>query len=163
MQSAALIVVSGEVSSSGAGRILDLRVDDSPRPLAELRRLLTKARSYQHWQAAFDLLRGGSLDEDVKAQAAREASLAIELCPPTGDDPERLFRHAFELALAGEADASLPYFKLALRGNPRLVELVPRLVSIGLLPEEPALIRRILEQAQDRALSPTSDEKEEAY
>ncbi len=48
-QSAAMLVVSGTSSSQPwRERLVDLRVDDSPDPLGELRRLIGVHRGYQH-------------------------------------------------------------------------------------------------------------------
>ena len=51
-QSAALVVVSGKpTGQSWKDRTFDLRVDDSPEPLRELRRLVTLQRAYNHMNA----------------------------------------------------------------------------------------------------------------
>src|SRR3989440_12752975 len=48
-QSAAIVVVTGKPTGKPwADRIFDLRVDDHPEPLKELRRLLTFQRAYKH-------------------------------------------------------------------------------------------------------------------
>ena len=149
MQSAALLVVSGDSSEPAwGGRLFDLRVDDHPQPLRELRRLLTKARSFQLWNAAFDSLRDDSAGENRFELARREFERAVEIMPETAENPERLFRYAFELACAGKVEDSLPFFGKAFAANPRLRELVPRLVPIGLLPDDPRVVELIMDQAQ---------------
>ena len=51
-QSAALIVVTGKPTGlSWKDRLFDLRIDDSPEPLRELRRLVTLQRAYNHMNA----------------------------------------------------------------------------------------------------------------
>jgi uncharacterized Ntn-hydrolase superfamily protein len=51
-QSAALIVVTGKPTGQAwKDRLFDLRVDDSPEPLPELRRLVTLQRAYNHMNA----------------------------------------------------------------------------------------------------------------
>src|SRR5947209_18505632 len=51
-QSAALIVVTGKPTGKPwADKIFDLRVDDSPEPLKELRRLVRLQRAYNHMNA----------------------------------------------------------------------------------------------------------------
>ncbi|MCK7522977.1 MAG: DUF1028 domain-containing protein [Ignavibacteriales bacterium] len=48
-QSAALLVVRGKSTGKvWEDRLVDLRVDDSPEPLIELRRLLKVHRAYEH-------------------------------------------------------------------------------------------------------------------
>ena len=57
MQSAALLVVPGESEGSPwRERLVDLRVDDHPRPLEELRRLLHVHRTYEHMNRGDELL-----------------------------------------------------------------------------------------------------------
>ncbi|PWB70613.1 Zn-dependent protease, partial [candidate division GN15 bacterium] len=49
MQSAAILVVTGKPTGQvWRDRLVDLRVDDSPKPLDELKRLLTIQRAYKH-------------------------------------------------------------------------------------------------------------------
>src|SRR5207247_4735155 len=56
-QSAALVVVTGKPTGRPwADRIFDLRVDDNPEPLKELRRLLVLQRAYNHMSAGEDAL-----------------------------------------------------------------------------------------------------------
>jgi uncharacterized Ntn-hydrolase superfamily protein len=51
-QSAALIVVTGKPTGQAwKDRVFDLRVDDSPEPLRELRRLVRLQRAYNHMNA----------------------------------------------------------------------------------------------------------------
>lgn len=48
-QSAAILVVSGKKNADAwAGKLIDLRVDDNEKPLAELSRLLKLYRAYEH-------------------------------------------------------------------------------------------------------------------
>lgn len=149
MQSAALLVLSEDrTEPTGEGRPLNLRVDDHPQPLVELRRLLTKARSFHHWNACFELLRDDSADESRFESARLEFERAIETMPETAENPERLFRYAFELARAGHVDESLPFFSKAFAANPRLRDLAPRLVPVGLLPDDPRVLELIVNQAR---------------
>ena len=76
-QSAALIVVSGK--STGRpwlDRTFDLRVDDHPRPLDELRRLVLLQRAYNHMNAG-DL----AVEKKDNEAALREYSAAAKLAP----------------------------------------------------------------------------------
>jgi uncharacterized Ntn-hydrolase superfamily protein len=50
-QSAALVVVSGKRTDHPWDRVFDVRVDDAPEPLQELRRLVTLQRAYNHMNA----------------------------------------------------------------------------------------------------------------
>ncbi|HYQ79980.1 MAG TPA: DUF1028 domain-containing protein [Anaeromyxobacteraceae bacterium] len=137
-QSAALLVVAG--TSTGrpwADRIFDLRVEDHPRPLAELRRLLTVARAYRHMNAG-DL----AVERKDVAGALREYGAAEKLVP---DSAEMVYWHAAALVEAGRLEESLPIFARAFALEPAWRTLTPKLPAAGLLPDDPAVIRRIVE------------------
>ena len=85
-----------------ADRIFDLRVEDHPRPLEELRRLLLVARAYRHMNAG-DL----AIEKKDVAAAEREYGAAMKILP---DSAEVVFSYAAALAMAGEVDRSLPLF-----------------------------------------------------
>jgi uncharacterized Ntn-hydrolase superfamily protein len=61
-QSAALVVVGAEPAAPGRGRRIDVRVDDHPEPLVELRRLVALAAPYAELDRAIELV--GALDLD---------------------------------------------------------------------------------------------------
>ncbi|HEU4385389.1 MAG TPA: DUF1028 domain-containing protein [Anaeromyxobacteraceae bacterium] len=137
-QSAALLVVAG--ASTGrpwADRIFDLRVEDHPRPLAELRRLLTVARAYRHMNAG-DL----AVERKDVAGALREYAAAERLVP---DSAEMVYWHAVALVEAGRLEEALPVFARAFALDPAWRTLTPKLPASGLLPDDPAVIRRIVE------------------
>ncbi|MGA8893179.1 MAG: DUF1028 domain-containing protein [Anaeromyxobacteraceae bacterium] len=137
-QAAALVVVPGTPSGRPwADRIFDLRVEDHPRPLEELRRLLHVARAYRHMNAG-DL----AIEKKDVAGAEREYGAAMKLLP---DSAEVVFWYAAALALAGEVDRSLPLFGRAYALDPAWRTLVPRLPASGLLPADPAVLSRIEE------------------
>ncbi|HEY6122495.1 MAG TPA: DUF1028 domain-containing protein, partial [Pyrinomonadaceae bacterium] len=76
-QSAAIIVVTGKPTGQPwKDRIFDLRVDDSPQPLQELRRLVTLQRAYNHMNAG-DL----AVEKKDNEGALREYSAAERLVP----------------------------------------------------------------------------------
>ena len=136
-QSAALLVVSGDASEPAwGGRIVDLRVEDHAEPLVELRRLLTVARAYRLMNEGDEHMTNGDVE---KASAAYSA--AAELVP---DNHETLFWHAVTLASAGREDEAMPLFAEAFRRWPLWRELVERLPASGLLPDDPALMQRIV-------------------
>ena len=53
-------------------------------------------------------------------------------------------RHAVALANTGKVDDSPPVFAKAYRLDPILRKLPPRLSKVGLLPEDPKVIERIV-------------------
>lgn len=140
-QSAALIIVP--LKSSGhpwSDYLFNLRVDDSPEPLKELRRLVTLQRAYNHMNA------GDKAVELHDNQAAlREYGAAEQLAP---DNAEMIYWHAVALANMGMLDQSLPLFKRVFAMDHNWADLTPRLPKSGLLPNDPQIIQRIVSQAQ---------------
>ena len=137
MQSAAILVVKG--ASSGRpwnDKIFDLRVEDSPRPLVELRRLVTFQRANNFANDGDRYLERKDYAAGQRAYAAAEALLP--------DFAEMAFWHGVALANTGRVDDSLPVFAKAYRLYPRFRELPPRLAKVGLLPDDPKLIAKIV-------------------
>lgn len=136
-QSAALLVVNGDIAEPAwAGREFDLRIEDHPDPISEMRRLLTMARAYRLMNEGDEHMTNGDIEAAVVAYSGAEA-----LVP---DSHEMIFWHAATLAAAGEVEASLPMFRRAFAMWPRWRELVQRLPAAGLMPDDPALMERIL-------------------
>ena len=136
-QSAAMLVVSGERQAvPWEGRIIDLRIEDHATPVKELRRLLTLARAYRKMDE------GDGLWAEGKVEAALEAYATAESMAP--GNHEMIFWHAATLAASGRVDESLDLFAQAFALWPKWRDLVPRLPAAGLLPDDPALIERIL-------------------
>ena len=136
-QSAALIVAAG--TSTGQpwkDRLFDLRVDDSPEPLKELRRLVTLQRAYNHMNAG-DL----AVEKKDNAGALREYAAAERLVP---GNAEMVFWHAVALVNMGRVDESLPLFRRAFAMDKNWRELVTRLPKAGLMPDDPNVMARIL-------------------
>jgi uncharacterized Ntn-hydrolase superfamily protein len=136
-QSAAIIVVTGQPTGKPwLDRIFDLRVDDSPAPLVELRRLVTLQRAYNHMNA-------GDLATEHKDNegALREYGAAEQLVP---DNAEMVYWHAVALVNMGRVDESLPLFRRVFAADPNWRTLTPRLVKSGLLPDDSKLIERII-------------------
>ena len=138
-QSAAMLVVKAKPTGRPwDDRTVDIRVDDSPEPLVELRRLLNITRSYA-WMNKGDELIADSLFD----QAAEAYAKAATLAP---GNVEILFWHAATLVTVGEIDRALPIFAECFAKDKAWRELIPRLVKSELLPEEKAIIDRILQQ-----------------
>jgi uncharacterized Ntn-hydrolase superfamily protein len=136
-QSAALLVVSGDATlPAWGGRLFDLRVEDHEQPLVELRRLLNVARAYRLMNDGDAFLADGEVERASEAYSA-----ASKLLP---DSHETVFWHAVTLAGAGRADEAIPLFARSFAMWPRWRELVQRLPASGLLPDDPALMKRIL-------------------
>jgi hypothetical protein len=144
-QSAALLVVEGPASSRRwEGRAFDLRVDDHPEPLVELRRLMGRARAIRHMGQAMQLLNLPDRGEASLAQAQAEFAQAERHLEPAGGYVEPVFWYAVGLAGAGFVDEALTHFKRAFAADERFRELARRLPPTGRLPDDPALMKRIL-------------------
>jgi len=136
-QSAAILVVNGDRSQPAwGGRIYDLRVEDHPEPLVELRRLLTMNRAYNLMNQGDEQMANGEIEAAVESYGAAEAILP--------DNHEMVFWHAVTLAGAGELEEALPMFEKAFAMWPKWRELLPRLPASGLLPDDPELLSKIL-------------------
>ena len=136
-QSAAILVVKG-VSSGRPwqDRLFDLRVEDHPSPVVELRRLVTLQRAY-------NLMNEGDLAVEKKDDAgALKAYGSAEALVP--DNAEMAYWHAVALVNMGRVDEALPVFAKAFRLHPKWRDLTPRLPKAGLLPDDPKLIARIV-------------------
>ena len=136
-QSAAILVVP----AAGEGRpwretTVDLRVEDHPQPVAELRRLLRIHRAYERMNRGDERMAA----EDV-AGALEEYAAAAGLYP---ENQEIRYWQAVTLVGSGELEAALPIFASVFATEPRWRTLTPRLVPAGLLPDDPAALERIL-------------------
>ncbi len=141
-QSAALIVVKAKPSPGQPwkGRIFDLRVDDNPDPIKELRRLVKLQRAYNHMNAG-DL----AVEHKDNEGALREYSAAEKLVP---DNAEMIYWHAVALVNMGKVDESLPLFKRVFAMDKNWATLTPRLPKAELLPQDPKMMERILSVAK---------------
>ncbi len=139
-QSAALVVVKGKSTGRPwADRLFDLRIEDSPEPLKELRRLLVLQRAYNHMNEG-DL----AVEKNDNEKALREYGAAARLAP---DNLEMVYWHAVALVNMKRMDEALPLFKRVFAADKNWATLTPRLVKSGLLPDDPQLIERIVKAA----------------
>jgi uncharacterized Ntn-hydrolase superfamily protein len=146
-QSAALLVVRAEASDKPwTDRLIDLRVEDSERPLAELSRLLRLHRAYERMNRGDEAVADGDL-----ALALSEYSAAEEMFP---ENDEFIFWHAVTLVGNDRLEESLPLFARAFRMKPAWMLLVPRLVEVKQLPATPGLTERILAVGPRADLAP---------
>jgi uncharacterized Ntn-hydrolase superfamily protein len=137
-QSAALVVVKARGTGRpwvGADKLFELRIEDHPEPLVELRRLLRLQRAYGHAN------RGDELMTEKKVDAAlEEYAAASRLAPEIVELP---FWHAVTLASIGREAEAAPIFKTVFAKEPLWVEMLERLPAAGLFPDDAALIGRI--------------------
>jgi len=138
-QSSAIIVVSGKPSGKAwEDRIFDLRVEDSPEPLVELRRLVKLQRAYNHMNAGDLAVEHKDAEGGLREYAAAEA-----LAPGSA---EMIYWHAVALVNMKRIDESLPLFRRVFALDPAWRTLTPRLPRAGLLPDDKKLIDRIVKE-----------------
>jgi uncharacterized Ntn-hydrolase superfamily protein len=116
-QSAALLVVDAD--GDPWRRLVELRVEDHPDPLGELRRLHRLQRAYDLSERAETLAAEGKHDE-----AAPLFQAAAELAP---ESDELLFFSGLAAAVAGDLDTAVVRVRQAIDVNPAWRELLPRL------------------------------------
>ncbi len=142
-QSAAIKIVRG--TSTGkpwADTVFDLRVEDNPAPLVELRRLVTLQRAY-------NFMNDGDLATEKKdAKGALAAYSKAEALVP--GNAEMIFWHAVARVNLGQLDAALPLFRRCFAIDPSWAELVTRLPAAGQLTSDPKTLEKIAAQRPKR-------------
>jgi tetratricopeptide (TPR) repeat protein len=131
-----LIVNPTATGRPWADTVMDLRVEDHPEPIHELRRLVGLHRAYQRMNRGDDLLGAGEVEA-----ALQEYRAAAEMAPEIEELP---FWQAVTLADLGRVDEALPIFQDVFTRNPDWATLVIRLPQAGLLRDDPEMMRRIL-------------------
>lgn len=135
-QSAAIVVVSGEKQTDRwQGRLFDLRVEDHPRPLEELARLIQLRRAYQWMDQGDEELWRGEI-----AAATESYSKAVAFAPEVME----VKFWAGVNQVAGGLDEGHALLKEVFAAEPIWRDAVQRLVAVELLPNDPALIESIL-------------------
>ncbi len=136
-QSAAILIVRGESSGRPwADRVMDLRVEDHAEPVKELRRLVAMHRAYDR------------MDEGDREMAQNHLDLALaaygDAAKQLPQNPEVKYWAAVTLMTAGKEKEALAYFKEVFAKEPKWVEVTRRLPASGLLPDDPAMIEKIV-------------------
>jgi uncharacterized Ntn-hydrolase superfamily protein len=130
-QSAALVVSSTAPDGSvSAGTVLRLHVADNDQPLVELRRLLRVHRAYELMGRSLEHAQSGDL-----ATIVPRLEQALELAP---DSSEIRFWLGGLLTLAGNPGGR-PMLDALFAENPGWRELIPRLITAGVLPNLPGV------------------------
>jgi uncharacterized Ntn-hydrolase superfamily protein len=139
-QSAALLIVRAVPGAEpGSDRLFDLRVEDHPKPLEELRRLVRVQRAYRLTDEGDRFVAQEKFED-----AARAYAEAAAMAP---DNTELVFWQAVTLWKIGRKSDARPLFAqvFAAPDGDNWRRLVPRLVRPGLLPFDPDSIREITE------------------
>jgi len=137
-QSAAILVARKNGGYGGFDdRYIDLRVDDHPEPVQELRRLLTLQLRFRRQERAFRLY--------DKKQYQAAARVFAEIIREASDDANAHYNYACILALAGSPKAALRHLQRALELDPKLASLAagdPDFESIRNTPEFQQLLKQ---------------------
>ncbi len=131
-QSAAMLVVTGSPKGRfWEDRIIDLRVEDAPEPLPELRRLLRIRRAYMALSEADRLSESG----DRTAAEAKSAE-AIRIAP---EMVEIRFWTGLDMAMAGDMDGGCRLMAEVVREKGvRWMETLRRLAMVDRVPADVA-------------------------
>lgn len=135
-QSAGLLVVPGGSDAKPWDVRFDIRIDDDPRPLDELERLLRISRAYEAFDEALEALAVGEIDA-----AAAFAGQAAALAPD--DDQIRLWQ-AVAVFEAGDEARGRALYRSALTAEPRSGEHLRRFVAAGQLPGRERLVEALI-------------------
>jgi uncharacterized Ntn-hydrolase superfamily protein len=121
-EAAALVVVSGDAAEEPWTRVFDLRVDNHPDPLGELRRLHLMAATYRRHN-----------DFDEHTDPEREAELGRAAGLP---DDQLATRAAVIAVKRGDLDAAVAALRPWADRDPRWREAFDRYARLELLPPE---------------------------
>lgn len=138
-QSAAILVVKATATGKlWEDREIDLRVEDNPEPIKELKRLLQLYRAYE-------LMNAGDLatEKNDMQTAMRDYGKAELLFP---GNPEMKFWHAVTMVNNGMITQSLPLFKEVFAVDNNWAILIPRLIKVGQLNCDDETVKLILSQ-----------------
>ncbi|MEX2394868.1 MAG: DUF1028 domain-containing protein [Actinomycetota bacterium] len=128
-QSAAISIVAGEKQDGILNRkLLELRVEDHPEPLTEMRRLLTVHRAYESMNEGNAKLVGGDLEGALSCFAAAQDAVP--------DNVEFSFHPAVTLAATGHIDEAKRVISRTFAASENWRELLSRLPAVGMLEED---------------------------
>ena len=141
-QSAALVIVAAKPSGKPwVDRRFDIRIEDHPDPIGELKRLVRLQRAYAHMNAG-DV----AIERNDFEKARDEYAAAEKLAPHIVEIP---FWTAVSLVNSDRLDDALPIFKRVFEKEPIWAQLIPRLVPAGLLPDKPEVLSKIKAQVAE--------------
>jgi uncharacterized Ntn-hydrolase superfamily protein len=143
-QSAAMIIVREKSTGTDyRDRLIDLRVEDHPNPLVELRRLVTLNRAYLLMNEGDEKM----VQRDTKA-AMEAYGTAMTLAPEVN---EIKFWAALTMFSEGVEVESLKIFEEVFAKEPLWIEVAKRLPAAGLLANDAGQLDKILAVAPAQA------------
>ncbi len=138
-QSAAILVVKGEATGKlWEDRYIDLRIEDHPDPITEIKRLLKVFRAYEHMNNG-DV----AVEKNDMNLAMEHYSAAMKMFP---DNLEMKYWTAVTLVNNGQVDEALPMFKEIFSADDNWKKLTPRLIKVGMLNADEKTLQTILNQ-----------------
>ena len=136
-QAAAVLIVSPRATGNPVeDRPIDLRVEDHPDPLGELRRLLSLRRAYQRVDVGDQHAAAGDVHGSLAEYEAAHRSQP--------DNLELAFWHGVALAASGREHDAAPILRRAFDAHAGWIELLKRLPAAGLFPDDGELIARLI-------------------
>ena len=137
MQSACILVVDNIRDDEPWKHFkTDIRIDDHPNPIEEMRRLLDLDIAYNLMNEG-DYLMGENKPDEAKEKYMQAAQMAPEI-------DEIPFWQAVSMAESGFLEDAIPIFKKVFEMNKNWAELVKRLPASGLLNVDDGFLKRIL-------------------
>jgi uncharacterized Ntn-hydrolase superfamily protein len=134
-QSAAIMIVDSVVQPAAwRGRLMDLRIEDHPDPVAELRRIVTLRLAYDQLDEEGEAARAGRSPEERYAEARRVAPEAYELA----------FWRGVELATGGDLAAGRRELAIAFAADSRWRTTLEHLAAAGREGVTPELAAQLL-------------------
>lgn len=135
-QSAAILIVAGtSTNKPWTDRKMELRVEDHPEPLTELRRLIDVHRAYRMIGEAEKKMQS----PDTVEEAAAEFKKAYRL---SGDNIELRYWYALTLGMAGKQGEASEILGQIFQADDRWRELTRRLPASGIVQQD--LIDKLL-------------------
>jgi uncharacterized Ntn-hydrolase superfamily protein len=134
-QSAALMIVDATTQPAAwRGRLMDMRIEDHPDPVPELRRIVTMQLAYELLDDEGEAARGGASAEERYARARGLSPEAYEL----------VFWRGVELAASGDLAAARRELAVAFGADARWRTTLEHLASAGREGITPELAARLL-------------------
>lgn len=138
-QSAAILVVKGESTGKlWEDRYIDLRVEDHPEPVKEIKRLLKVFRAYEHMNNG-DL----AVEKNDMKLAMEHYSAAMKMFP---ENLEMKYWTAVTLVNNNQLQEALPIFKEIFSADDNWRKLTPRLIKVGMLNADEETLKKIINQ-----------------
>jgi uncharacterized Ntn-hydrolase superfamily protein len=135
-QSAAIMIVDAGLSPAAwRGRLMDLRIEDHPDPVPELRRIVTMQLAYDLLNDEGDAAKAGVSVEERYAEARRMAPEAYEL----------VFWRAVELASGGDVPAARREMAIAVAADDSWRHTLEHMADAGREGITPELAAALLE------------------